>query len=366
MFVFQFACCTSQAVEAQVVEKKSNPTNAKANGASNLTDETASKPVQKEASTKPVQKEDSTKPVQKEASTKFVKEETSNKVQNTTSTKTVQKAASTNHAEKEAPTKSVPKIPNSAGDLKVIQKLNSALPGAYTNEAVVSSVMAILKDYAFGETTLLATSLCSDEVNRDLENKFAAAYGDNFSMGGLAGFPFGGVTGFQAMASHIPNGGSCLIVYGPHVGIDADGNIGKVNRRGRKTSGSCCGSAAAAAEYVKSVRTKTIDEATIPDDLIDLQQAWVSEALLPHGERLEKAADAKVELPLALFDCQHEMMMEIVAEGCSKVPDGGYIALLGGIQINTPEGTSDCFLPKVFKLFDNKRDLKTNLIEMLA
>ena len=37
-------------------------------------------------------------------------------------------------------------------------------------------------------TTLLATSLCCDEVNRELEEEFGAQYGDNFSMGGLAHF----------------------------------------------------------------------------------------------------------------------------------------------------------------------------------
>jgi len=31
----------------------------------------------------------------------------------------------------------------------------------------------------------------------------------------LAGFPFGGVSSFKAMARHIPVGGNCLIVYAP-------------------------------------------------------------------------------------------------------------------------------------------------------
>ena len=58
-------------------------------------------------------------------------------------------------------------------------------------------------------------------------------------MGGLAGFPFGGVTGFGAMAHHIPDNGSCLVVYGPHVGIDSRGIVGTVERRGRKHGGAC-------------------------------------------------------------------------------------------------------------------------------
>ena len=45
-------------------------------------------------------------------------------------------------------------------------------------------------------------------INRGLETKLAQKFGGNsFSMGGLAGFPFGGVTSFGAFAHHIPNPG---------------------------------------------------------------------------------------------------------------------------------------------------------------
>ena len=37
-----------------------------------------------------------------------------------------------------------------------------------------------------GDNSLLATSLCCDEVNRSLDNKLSQAFGgQNFSMGGL-------------------------------------------------------------------------------------------------------------------------------------------------------------------------------------
>jgi hypothetical protein len=97
--------------------------------------------------------------------------------------------------------------------------VTKAFPKAITNEELVTKVTGALKEYGYGENTLLACSLCCDEVNRVLEKDFAKHYGDNFSMGGLAGFPFGGVTSFGAMSHHIPTGGSCLVVFGPHVGL---------------------------------------------------------------------------------------------------------------------------------------------------
>jgi hypothetical protein len=62
----------------------------------------------------------------------------------------------------------------------------------------------VLFDVGYGESSLLATSLCGDEVNRVLEKDFGAVWGDNFSMGGLAGFPFGGITIFGAIARIFP------------------------------------------------------------------------------------------------------------------------------------------------------------------
>ena len=135
-----------------------------------------------------------------------------------------------------------------------ISKIEDTYPKAMTNQDLIAKVADILKPYGYGETTLLASALCCDEVNRELEKDFHSTYGDHFSMGGLAGFAFGGLTSFGAMAHHIPAGGSCLVLYGPHVGIDSDGNVGKINRRGRIHAGACCGSAAAAASYVSQVR----------------------------------------------------------------------------------------------------------------
>jgi hypothetical protein len=243
-----------------------------------------------------------------------------------------------------------------------ISKVLSCYPRALTYADLVGRVASALQKYGYGASTLLATSLCCDEVNRDLDLEFAKVYGEHFSMGGLAGFAFGGVTSFGAMAHHIPNGGDCLIVYGPHVGIDADGKVGKINRRGRPGSGACCGSGVAAAGYVGAVRKGQRDPAAPATNALDAQQNFVGNLLLPHGHRLEEAVDPMVELPLAMFDAQNELMQQIVAAACGEVGGDGKIALLGGVQINTPAGTPDYFLPKVFEIRDNKGRLIQNLL----
>jgi len=248
----------------------------------------------------------------------------------------------------------------------VDKAVEKAFPGALKNYALTGKVEQALSNHSYGSNTLVAFSLCCDEVNRVLEEDFESLYGPHFSMGGLAGFPWGGATSFGAMAHHIPEGGSCLIVYGPHVGVDADGTVGKVNRRGRpNASGICCGSAADAAGFVKKVVMKQENEPSIPDDPLDAQQTFVRKSLIPHGERLEKAKNPLVELPLALFDCQDELMQKIVKRMSGEVADPGKIALLGGVQINTPAGTSDYFLPKTFLLMNNQGEVVEDLISLL-
>ena len=87
------------------------------------------------------------------------------------------------------------------------EKIHEVYAGALTNANLASKVKAALASVGYDEsTTLLASSLCCDEVNRELEKELAQIYGDNFSMGGLAGFAFGGITSFGAMAHHIPTG----------------------------------------------------------------------------------------------------------------------------------------------------------------
>lgn len=225
----------------------------------------------------------------------------------------------------------------------------------------MKKVTRALAKYNYDGAALVAFSLCSDEVNRPLEDTFYGWFGEHFNMGGLAGFPFAGVTGFGAMAAHIPDGGSCLLVYGPHVGIDSDGNVGKINRKGKGKSGSCCGSAVAASKYITAVYEGTAEKVGPPADSVDAQQNYVSAALLPYGEAVAKAKDPMVELPFSTYEPIDAMMQKIIAKAGKGVKEGK-IAMLGGLQINTPRGMSDYFLPLRFDIRNSSGEVIENLM----
>jgi len=252
--------------------------------------------------------------------------------------------------------------------IKVISNAKSTFPNVITSVQLARSVQEILKPNGFSPPdTLLATSFCCDEVCRDLEDELRGVFGQNFHLGGIAGFPFGGNAAFGAMSHHIPTRGNLVICFGPHVGIDFDGVVGKVNRRGHSGSGTCCNTAIGSLAYVKAV-SKGKNEIRSPalSDPTDAQQVFVDEMLLEHTDRLLQAKDEMVELPHAIFDCQEKLLKKIMDKCCPHdVPEGTKIALLGGIQVNTPLGTPEYFLPKVFHLMDSNGVVEKDLTEAL-
>jgi hypothetical protein len=244
-------------------------------------------------------------------------------------------------------------------------EIEKIFPGCIGNNILREEVVDLLAGDGFTpENTLLATSLCADELARCLEDDFNEIYGNNFNLGGLSGFPFAGDTGFGAMSAHIPDDGSCLIIYGPHVGISKDGTVGKVERAGIDLVDNCCGSAIAASNYLKAITDGSAEITTKLQQFTDFQQGAVQELILPHGKRLKEATDRMVELPLALYDSQDILMREIVTKGAGGGKKNGY-ALLGGIQINTAPDTSDYFLPLRFDLVNTEGDVTESLLDQL-
>eukprot|EP00551_Chaetoceros_affinis_P003074 CAMPEP_0203635290 /NCGR_PEP_ID=MMETSP0088-20131115/2100_1 /ASSEMBLY_ACC=CAM_ASM_001087 /TAXON_ID=426623 /ORGANISM="Chaetoceros affinis, Strain CCMP159" /LENGTH=306 /DNA_ID=CAMNT_0050489127 /DNA_START=49 /DNA_END=969 /DNA_ORIENTATION=+ len=249
----------------------------------------------------------------------------------------------------------------------VMENAKTHFPGIVTTHQLARSLDVILGEKGFDKKkTLLATSLCCDEVCRDMEDELRAVYGQNFSFGGIGGFPFGGTTAYGALCHHCPtDGGTCLIVYASHVGIDYDGVIGKVNRRGHCGSGYCCNTAMASLAYVRAVNEGREIHSPDPSDPIDAQQVFVDSALMKHSDRLLNATHPELELPHVMNDCQADLLKRIMDKCVKDIPKGMKVALLGGIQVNCGEGLPDYFLPRRFSLCNSKGEIVEDLLQAL-
>lgn len=217
-------------------------------------------------------------------------------------------------------------------------------PNAITYNEMLNYITKSLLDTGFDiPKTLLGTSLCCDELNRPLEQLLAKIFDTNYSLGGMAGCPFGGVTSFRKLKLHIPDGGNAVIVYGSHVGVGTQGQVGSVERKRKEEGDLCCRSAILASEYVSHVYHGGTPDPP-PMDPSDISQYYVQNMLQPHAERLEHSTNKMVELPYVLYEEQLQLLRRIIKEG-SEAGFPGTVAVFGGIQLNTPPGYVDYFVP---------------------
>lgn len=270
------------------------------------------------------------------------------------------------HLNQEAATDKLEKVFSSrpSENPKFDKLVKDNFPGAISNRELATRVVELLEEKGFTpDNTLLATSVCADELARVLEDDFVDIYGTNFNLGGLSGFPFAGNTGWGAMSAHVPDDGYCLTIHGPHVGITKDGQIGKVERSGISLVDNCCGSAIAASNYLQGITDGSANINPKIQSFSDFQQGAVQELILPFGKRLARAEDRMRELPYALYDSQEVMVTDIVNTGKGSIKKG--LAVLGGIQINTGPDTDDYFHPLKFDYYDENGNLVESLLSKL-
>jgi len=163
----------------------------------------------------------------------------------------------------------------------------------------------------------------------------------------------------------IPDGGKCLVIYGPHVGVAKDGTVGKVERAGIELIDTCCGSAIAASNYLKGITDGGAKITMSLQQFTDFQQGAVQELILPHGKRLADAENRMIELPYAIYESQDILMGDIIDAGCAGIKEGG-LALLGGIQINTAPDTMDYFHPLRFDYMDSDGNIVEDWLPTLT
>jgi len=235
--------------------------------------------------------------------------------------------------------------------------LHANFPGALPGIAVHQRMRAALENQLFGftpENTLFGASVCPDEINHHIDGLPSVLkdyWGECFPLGGISGAPFVGKTGFSAFSHHVPDGGNVLIFYGPHVGISETGEVGKHLREGQSSLSTACGAVIGAyhkcnAHCAKKQQKDQLDEG-------DIQMAWIQSQLAPHASYIQEQGEPMAALAYQAFEMVKVGIKTIVNNDFGS----GYLALVGGIQLNMPAPLSDHFLPLVFDV--RKKDHKT-------
>ncbi len=93
---------------------------------------------------------------------------------------------------------------------KASATVRNHFPGAEPSRKILTIVQNELEKYnILPKNTLFAQSICPNDINYSsggISHVFTEYFGDCFHLGGLAGIPFTGSTGFTAFSHHVPDG----------------------------------------------------------------------------------------------------------------------------------------------------------------
>jgi hypothetical protein len=189
---------------------------------------------------------------------------------------------------------------------------------------------------------LMATSLCSDDINIPSTSFFSVIWGP-FFLGGLGGLPYTGLTGLTAFAHHVPDNGTALIFYGPHIGVTLENEVGKMYRPRQEKAGACCGALMLALERFK-------EDAYVPEiKPEDYQQSYLESLLYPKKEEILNDASPEIKIT----ECTFELIDTMLHDHLKQVKNEfkiDKIVLLGGVVINTDFGIDDYFSVRNFEV----------------
>jgi len=174
-------------------------------------------------------------------------------------------------------------------------------------------------------------------------------------MGGLDGFPFTGLTGMGAFASHVPDNGAVFIYYGPHIGITKEGVIGEIHRFGQHKNSGCCGAAKGA---LAKLLNNQITAGNITD--IDYQMNTIEQILLAQNERILNAKTPLFEATEVIYEAIDKRINELVEKTNYNCK---YVVLIGAVLINSDTDMGSFTHTKRFDVINLQTQERQNLID---
>jgi len=204
---------------------------------------------------------------------------------------------------------------------------------------------------------MLADSICSDDVNSIQYPARTQEFLGPFKMGGLDGFPFTGLTGMGAFASHVPDEGAVFIYYGPHIGITKDGTIGEIHRLGQSKNSGCCGAA-------KGALGKLINNQIIEGNIteLDYQMNTIEQILFKEKEKVLNANTPLFEATEVIYQAIDKRINELVDKTNYNCK---YVILVGAILINSDSDIGSFTEVRRFDIIDLNTNSRQSKLEYL-
>ena len=204
---------------------------------------------------------------------------------------------------------------------------------------------------------MLADSICSDDVNSIQYPARAQEFLGPFKLGGLDGFPFTGLTGMGAFASHVPDDGAVFVYYGPHVGVSKNVAFGEIHRFGQSKHSGCCGAAKGA---LNKLLNGQITAGNMTD--MDYQMNTIEQILLKEKDRVLGAAIPLKEATEVIYEAIDRRIEELVA---ATQYNCRYVILIGAILINSDSDMGSFNCARKFDVINLKTNERQSLLNQL-
>ena len=228
-----------------------------------------------------------------------------------------------------------------------------------------------------GDNSRLVFSVCSDDCNRleireNMEKSLTRIYGREFHLGGVAGYPIGGVSAIIAASHHVPDyhsaktgqttKGNLIFFISPHVGfIKKDVFLyGRLIRPGQQNPTACCGAMMGFLNELKragDVETFNI----VPDhDNLDPTRILLHETLIKEYPsqlreilKIEDVNTQIIKLSILNYELISHKVTKMIDEFLRKEYEvfQGKIAIITGITINCI--SRDFFVLRSIKILKN-------------
>jgi hypothetical protein len=200
-----------------------------------------------------------------------------------------------------------------------------------------------------------ADSICSDDVNSIQYPARTQEFLGPFKMGGLDGYPFTGLTGMGAFASHVPDNGAIFIYYGPHIGITKAGELGEIHRFGQQKNTGCCGAA-------KGALAKLLNNQITPGHVTDLdyQMNTIEQIIWKERDKILSADTPLFAATEVIYQAIDDRINELVALTHYQCK---YVLLMGAILINSDSDMGSFTSTKRFDVIDLATKERKNLLE---
>ena len=212
---------------------------------------------------------------------------------------------------------------------EIKKSIEKNFPGAKPYSAAIDSLLRVLSPHGIRPNEILwGQSTCVDDITNTKNKMIHPEIKGPFSMGGLAGIPFTGVTGVTAFSHHVPEHGTALIFVAPHIGITAGGNLGQIVRHGQHHASSCCGALVGALEKLKAGELKT---AKPSED--DYQENTIEQLALLHKDEILNAKEPLVSLTKCVLDESEARVTRYVKQ--AKERHFKFAVVVVGVIINT-------------------------------